>query len=149
MPRRELKYPSQVENWLKSWGEKLARPGELILIGSGALLWHAAQKGIETPLPENSMDIDPITRDEEIAALGYEAHIGSLFEKENGWHINLMPQHALTGFPPDWASRSAKKCYGRLTVVVPSPEDLLVPKLLRGEPRDFSHAAWAREVGLC
>ena len=77
MPRRELKYPSQVEQWLVAWGRKLQSPGELILIGSGALLWHAAQKGIETPLPENSMDVDPITQDEEVASLGYEAHIGS------------------------------------------------------------------------
>jgi len=28
----------------------------LILIGSGGLFWHAAQRGLEIPLPENSMD---------------------------------------------------------------------------------------------
>jgi hypothetical protein len=59
MPRRELKHPAQIEAWLVDWGQRLRAPGEMILIGSGALLWQAAQRGIETPLPENSMDVDP------------------------------------------------------------------------------------------
>jgi hypothetical protein len=149
MPRRELKHPSQVEAWLVAWGARLTAPGEMILIGSGALLWHAAQRGIETPLPENSMDVDPITASDEVAALGYEAHIGSSFEKENGWHVNLMPPDALSGLPADWRARGAHKDYGVLKVVVPAPYDLLVPKLARGEPRDRAHAEWAKRVGLC
>jgi hypothetical protein len=149
MPRRELKYPAQVEQWLIAWGQKLQRPGKMILIGSGALLWHAAQKGIETPLLENSMDVDPITLDDDVAALGYEAHIGSSFEQENGWHVNLMSPLALEGLPPDWKERAMTKSYGLLTVVVPSGNDILVPKLERGEPRDLSHSQWAKSVGLC
>jgi hypothetical protein len=149
MPRRELKHPSQIESWLTTWGQVLRAPGEMILIGSGALLWHAAQAGIEIPLPQNSMDVDPITEDDEVAALGYEAHIGSLFEKENGWHVNLMPPDVLSGFPLDWRERAATKNYGPLRVIVPAPADLLVPKLARGEPRDVAHADWARRVGLC
>ncbi|PWU15893.1 MAG: hypothetical protein C5B50_14365 [Verrucomicrobia bacterium] len=54
MPRRELKYPHQVEDWLVELGQRLTEPGEMILIGSGALLWHAFQKEITTPLPENA-----------------------------------------------------------------------------------------------
>ena len=38
------------------------------------------------------MDVDPITQDDAVAELCYEAHIGSLFEREKGWHINLMPE---------------------------------------------------------
>jgi hypothetical protein len=148
VPRRELKYPVQVERWLVDWGEKLKAPGKMILIGSGALLWHAAQRAIETPLPENSMDVDPITRDDEIAELCYEAHIGSPFERENGWHINLMPDEALEGMPSDWQKRGFKKKYGLLTVEVPAPEDLLVPKLKRGEARDLAHHQWALYNGL-
>jgi hypothetical protein len=149
MPRRELKHPAQVEQWLVSWGQKLTKPGGMILIGSGGLLWHAAQKGIETPLPENSMDVDPITQDDEVAALGYEAHIGSSFEQENGWHVKLMPPRALEGLPFDWKNRAATKSYDLLTVIVPSVEDILVPKLKRGETRDISHSRWAKSVGLC
>jgi hypothetical protein len=149
MPRRELKHPAQIEAWLVDWGQRLRGPGEMILIGSGALLWHAAQRGLETPLPENSMDVDPITASEEIAALGYEAHIGSAFEKENGWHINLMPPDALSGLPADWRTRAATKSYGNLNAVVPTARDLLVPKLSRGEPRDLAHADWALRIGLC
>jgi hypothetical protein len=149
MPRRELKYPTQVEDWLIDWGKRLAKPGTMILIGSGGLLWHAAQNGIDTPLPENSMDVDPVTQSEEIAELGYEAHIGSPFEKEHGWHINLMPVQALDGLPADWEERSAQKDYDLLRVSVPSIPDLLVPKLKRGEPRDLAHADWARAVRLC
>jgi len=33
----------------------------MVLIGSDALLWHAFQRGLSEPLPENSMDVDPIT----------------------------------------------------------------------------------------
>jgi hypothetical protein len=149
MPRRELKYPVQVEQWLIAWGQKLQKPGEMILIGSGALLWHAAQKGIDTPMSENSMDVDPITLDDEVAGLGYEAHIGSSFEQENGWHVNLMSPLALDGLPTDWRSRAITKDYDLLTVIVPSANDLLVPKLKRGEPRDTSHSQWAKSIGLC
>ncbi len=149
MPRRELKHPRQIEDWLIDWGRQTKNPGTMILIGSGALLWHAAQRGIETPLPENSMDADPITDSDDIAALGYDAGIGSDFEKANGWHINLMPSRALHGLPANWREQATTKHYGKLTVVVPSVANLLVPKLSRGEPRDLAHAEWARSLGLC
>ena len=99
-------------------------------------------------MSENSMDVDPITQNDEIAELCYDAQIGSLFEKENGWHINLMPNGALDGLPPDWQKRSTKKHYGLLQVEVPAPEDLLAPKIKRGEPRDLAHAQWARYNSL-
>ena len=108
MPRRELKNPSQVESWLVEWGNKVQVPSEMILIGSGALLWHAAQLGVEESLPENSMDVDPVTESEEVALLGYEAMIGSEFEKTHGWHVNLMPFAVLNEFPWDWKTRQAK-----------------------------------------
>ena len=148
MPRRELKHPRQVEDWLIDLGGQLTQPGSLILIGSGALLWHAFQRGITEPLPENSMDVDPITDSEEVARLCYQAVIGSEFEQKHGWHVNLMPDLVLREFPQDWPSRAASKAYGQLTVQVPSPADLLVPKRKRNEPRDRAHEAWARSVGL-
>jgi hypothetical protein len=148
VPRRELKYPVQVEHWLLDWGQKLKTPGKMILIGSAGLLWHAAQRGIEQPLPENSMDADPITRDDEVAELCYEAHIGSPFERQNGWHINLMPMGALDGLPSHWQQRVSHKAYGLLSVEVPAPADILVPKLKRGEARDLAHHQWALYNGL-
>ena len=144
MPLRELKNPSQIEEWLKDWGGQLTESGSMVLIGSGALLWHAAQRKLELPLPENSMDVDPVTESEQVALLGYEAMIGSEFEKSHGWHVNLMPIAVLSEMPTDWKSRSQKKAYGLLEVIVPSIEDLLIPKLKRGEPRDKAHAEWAR-----
>ncbi len=95
------------------------------------------------------MDVDPITEDDPVAELSYEAHIGSAFEREHGWHVNLMPRAALNGLPSDWRQRSVSKNYGLLTVQIPSAKDLLVPKLIRGEPRDVAHAGWARAIGLC
>lgn len=148
MPRRELKEPRQVDRWLVSWGRKISGEAEMILIGSGALLWHAHERGLELPLPESSMDVDPITENEELAMLGYDAMIGSEFEREHGWHVNLMPPAVLREFPPDWRDRCSIKKYGLLTVVVPSPEDLLVPKRRRGEPRDIRHGEWAAAIGL-
>jgi uncharacterized nucleotidyltransferase DUF6036 len=129
-------------------GQALTAPGRLILIGSGALLWHAARRGVTEPLPENSMDVDPITDSDEVARLCYEALIGSEFEKSHGWHVNLMPASALNEFPPDWKERASHKAYGPLEVEVPAPVDLLIPKLRRGEPRDLAHAAWAKRIHL-
>ncbi len=148
MPRRELRHPHQVEDWLRELNGRLAQPGGIILIGSGALLWHAFQRGLTEPLPENSMDVDPITDSDEVARLCYEALIGSEFEATHGWHVNLMPESVLREFPTDWRIRSTVKTYGQLELTVPAPPDLLVPKLKRNEPRDRAHAAWARRVGL-
>jgi hypothetical protein len=148
MPRRELKHPRQVENWLVELSRRLTQPARMVLIGSGALLWHAFQRGITEPLPENSMDVDPITDSDEVARLCYEALIGSEFEQKNGWHVNLMPDSVLRDFPADWESRALAKSYGLLGVVVPSAADLFVPKRKRNEPRDRSHEVWARAVHL-
>lgn len=146
MPRRELRHPHQVEEWLQDWGRVLAEPGSLILVGSGGLLWHAAQRGLDAPLPENSMDVDPVTQSDAVALLGYEAMIGSEFEKRHGWHVNLMPTAVLREMEAGWETRASRKAYGLLQVVVPAIEDLLAPKLKRGEPRDKLHAAWAKQL---
>ena len=94
------------------------------------------------------MDVDPITDSDEVARLCYEALIGSQFEAEHGWHVNLMPDLVLREFPTTWRERASTETYGRLELVVPSPEDLLVPKRKRNEPRDRAHEAWARGLGL-
>ena len=148
MPRRELKFPQQVEDWLQELSRQITAPAGMTLIGSGALLWHAAQRGLNDPLPENSMDVDPITDSDEVARHCYEAVIGSDFELAHGWHVNLMPDWVLKEFPTEWPSRSTTKPYGLLTVTVPAPADLLIPKRKRNEPRDRAHEAWARAVGL-
>ena len=148
MPRRELKQPGQVEAWVQELSQQLTQPGRMILIGSGALLWHAAQKGITEPLSENSMDVDPITNSDEIARLCYDALIGSEFERTHGWHVNLMPESVLKELTAGWEVRAAKRNYDLLELVVPAPPDLIAPKLRRGEPRDHAHAAWAKRLGL-
>jgi len=61
MPRRELSKPQQIIAWLTDRGQRLEEPASMTLIGSAALLWHAADRGLDTPLPENSMDVDSIT----------------------------------------------------------------------------------------
>jgi len=148
MPRRELSHPKQVENWLEELGAQLTQPASLILIGSGGLLWHASQRRVTEPLPENSMDVDPVTDSDEVAALCYDAMIGSDFELRHGWHVNLMPASVLRELPTDWDHRAGSARYGPLTVIVPSPADLLAPKLRRNEPRDRAHHTWARAAGL-
>lgn len=143
MPRRGLNHPDQIERWLTEMGDTLKADGELTLIGSGALLWHAFQQGLTQPLPENSMDADPITESEEVAEMCYDRLIGSEFEMKEGWHVNLMPKSVLKEFPEDWEKRSTTKKYRRLTVTVPSVADLMIPKRKRGEPRDKKHEEYA------
>jgi hypothetical protein len=148
MPRRELRHPHQVVAWLEEWGGVLMEPAKMTLIGSAGLLWHVARIGRDDPLPENSMDVDPVTDDEAVAELAYEALIGSDFEARHGWHVNLMPRSALAALPVGWQQRACTCSYGRLVVTVPAVEDLLVPKMARGEPRDLRQAEFMRSLGL-
>lgn len=148
MPRRELNSGKQVADWLAELGASLKAAGNLTLIGSAALLWHAHDRGLDAELPEASMDVDPVTDSEEVAAHCYEALIGSEFERTHGWHVNLMPETVLRELPEDWRSRATQRQIGELRLVVPSPADLLVPKLKRNEPRDRAQAEWAKRVGL-
>jgi hypothetical protein len=148
MPRRELSRPRQITEWLESWGARMSEPASMTLIGSAGLLWHAADRGMDVSLPENSMDVDPVTDSDALAWMCYEALIGSDFERQHGWHVNLLPLSVLKELPDGWEERSRRKTYGQLTVIVPAASDLLAPKLRRNEPRDRAHAEWAREVGL-
>jgi hypothetical protein len=148
MPRRELRHPHQVTAWLSAWGEKLAEPGSMTLIGSAGLLWHVARVGRDDPLPENSMDAAPVTDSQAVAELAYDSLIGSEFEAEHRWHVNLMPSSALQHLPNGWQERVYQASYGILTVKVPAVADLLAPKLLRNEPRDRTHAAFMAGLGL-
>jgi hypothetical protein len=120
----------------------------MTLIGSAALLWHAAQRGLDTPLPENSMDVDPITTSEAIAELAWDAMIGSDFEAKHGWHVNLMMPAVLLNFPEGWEGRCQRSSYGNLHLIVPSAPDLLAAKAKRSDPRDLAHARWAADLGL-
>ncbi len=148
MPRRELRFPHQVTQWLAEWGAKLDESGELILIGSAGLLWHVARIGRDDPLPENSMDVDSVTESDAVAELAYDALIGSEFEMVHGWHVNLMPRMTLDHFPPGWMERAFTQQCGKLKVIVPSAADLLAPKMKRGEPRDLQHETFAKTLGL-
>jgi len=148
MPRRELKSGRQVADWLAELGASLSAPGNMTLIGSAALLWHAHSRGITVELSVASMDVDPVTDSAEVAMYCYEALIGSEFERTHGWHVNLMPDSVLRNFPSGWEERATRQEIGRLHLLVPGPSDLLAPKLKRNEPRDRAHAEWARSVGL-
>jgi hypothetical protein len=94
------------------------------------------------------MDVAPVTDSEEVAMLCYEALIGSEFERTHGWHVNLMPELVLKELPAQWEGRAARRQIGRLQLLVPTPPDLLAPKLKRNEPRDRIHADGAKRVGL-
>jgi len=148
MSRRELKSGKQVADWLEELGSHLKQPGNMTLIGSAALLWHAHERGIATELPEASMDVDPVTDSDEVAMHCYEALIGSEFERTHGWHVNLMPPTILQELPAGWERRARQKQIGKLNLLVPASADLLAPKLKRNVPRDRAHADWAKRIGL-
>ena len=148
MPLRELRNGKQVADWLQALGGSLKSPGNMTLIGSAALLWHAHDRGLNAELPEASMDVGPVTDSEEVAAHCYEALIGSEFERTHGWHVNLMPNTVFKDWPPGWEGRATHRQIERLQLTVPSPPDLLASKLRRDEPRDRAHAEWARRSGL-
>jgi hypothetical protein len=148
MPRRELKSGKQVADWLAVVGSQLKEPGNITLIGSAALLWHAQDRGLTAELPEASMDVDSVTDSDEVAMHCYEALIGGEFERTHGWHVNLMPESVLRELPAGWKQRATQKQIEKLNLLVPAPADLLAPKLKRNEPRDRAHADWAEHIGL-
>jgi hypothetical protein len=45
----------------------------MTLIGSAGLLWHAGRLGLDVSLPENSMDVDPVTESDALAWMCYDA----------------------------------------------------------------------------
>ena len=94
------------------------------------------------------MDVDPVTESDALAWMCYDALIGSEFERQRGWHVNLLPRSVLDELPANWRDRALSAHYGRLELIVPSVADLLAPKLRRGESRDRAHAAWAKVQGL-
>lgn len=116
MARRELKTGRQVAGWIDGIAARLTRPATLTLIGSGALLWYAWHRGLPAELPEASMDLDPITDSDEVAAECYAALIGSEFERTHGWHVNLMPDSVLQHLPAETRRpaplRSSLACCG-------------------------------------
>ncbi|MBI5757007.1 MAG: hypothetical protein HZA46_00655 [Planctomycetales bacterium] len=112
------------------------------------MLWHVTRRGLVAELPEASMDVDTITDSDEVASLCYECLIGSDFERQHGWHVNLMPDVVLRQFPEGWRARATVEINGRLTLTVPDPVDILKAKLSRGDPRDKAQATWARSIGL-
>jgi hypothetical protein len=148
MPRRELKHGKQVAEWLAEVGSQLKAAGNMTLIGSAALLWQAQDHGLRAELPEASMDVDPVTDSDEVAMHCYEALMGGEFERTHGWHVNMMPESVLEELPAGWKERATQKQIGKLSLRVPAPADLLVPKLKRNEPRDRAHAEWAKRIGL-
>ena len=89
-----------------------------------------------------------LTDSDALAWLCYDALIGSEFERTHGWHVNLLPMSVLKELPEAWEARAARRTYDKLTVVVPSPTDILAPKLRRNEPRDRRHAEWAKQLGM-
>ncbi|MGV3664447.1 MAG: hypothetical protein ACO1TE_30015 [Prosthecobacter sp.] len=136
-------------DWLNEWADQLRDSAEMTLIGSAALLWHVARIGRDDPLPENSMDADPVTESDAVAELAYDSLIGSEFEQRHGWHVNLMPRTVLHHLPADWQTRAFSQTYGgKLRVVVPAVADLLVPKRMRNEARDRAHEAFVAGLGL-
>lgn len=148
MPRREPSRPQQIVDWLVEWGAALDEPASMTLIGSAALLWHAADRGLDVPLPENSMHVDPVTDSDALAWMCYDALIGSEFERTHGWHVNLLPASVLEEFPEGWECRATRRIYDMMTVTIPAPVDILAPKLKRNEPRDRAHAEWAKKIGI-
>lgn len=46
-----------------------------------------------------------------------------------------MPSAVLGEMPAAWVERAPRREYGLLEVIVPAINDLLLPKLKRGEPR--------------
>lgn len=148
MPRAELRHPQQVVDWLESLKSEIHEPCQMWLIGSGALLLHAHIKSIQAPLPSNSMDVDPVVVGDALAWACYDACIGSEFEKRHGWHVNLMPDAVLKELPQGWEDRAENLPFGMVHVILPSVDDLLAPKLKRGEPRDLEHRDWAIQQKL-
>jgi len=139
MPRRELKYPHQVEEWLMEMGRQVTQPGQMILIGSGGLLWHAAQRGIEEPLPETQHGCGPDSPTQmKSRAFAIKRLLGVNSSKLMGWHVKLGCQNrCCASFR--WIGKTARP--QALTATArhsAGTADLLIPKS-SGANREIAH----------
>ena len=74
----------------------------------------------------NSMDVGPVTESDALAWMCYDALIGSEFERQRGWHVNLLPRSVLDELPANWRDRDLSAHYG-LDVLGRSPEAAMSP----------------------
>jgi hypothetical protein len=117
----------------------LARPRRIVVLGSSSLLPKNPQLGEPGQPLEISLDadflLDPI--DESIARMLDEAvGQGSLFDRQNGYHVDLLLPSITETLPAGWESRILPVT-GFDNVFSLDPYDLALVKLVVGREKDL------------
>ncbi len=128
----------------------VARPREIVVMGSASLLGSDPMLGEPGQPLELSMDADLllIPCDERVAAVVHEAvGEGSLFHREFGVFADLLKPDIEDTLPSGWRSRRIV-LPGWRDVVCLHPADLAVVKLRLGRPKDMELLAAILRRGL-
>lgn len=124
----------------------LAQSRKVFVLGSSSLLASFPELGEESLL-DNTFDadllLDPITKG--ISDLLKEAiGEGSLFEKERGYHADILHPSIVETLPPGWEGRLVE---GFDNVFALEPLDLAVVKIVVGREKDLALVRGLLELG--
>ncbi|MBI4025054.1 MAG: hypothetical protein HY360_08740 [Verrucomicrobia bacterium] len=117
----------------------LSHPRRIVLLGSSSLLPTAPQLGEPGQPLEFSNDadllLDPVNQ--EMANMLMEAvGSGSLFEKQNGYHADILRPQTIETLPTGWETR-LHPVSGYDHVFTLDPYDLAIVKLMIGRKKDL------------
>ncbi len=133
-----MQFPSLIH--LARIVQAYARGQEVVVLGSSSLLGTFPNLGDEGNLLEPSLDADFLLFgcDEEFAAVLDES-VGaeSLFQKQTGYHADILRPAITDLLPNGWRERLVplSDCPG---ISCLEPHDLAVAKLQAGRPKDLS-----------
>lgn len=131
---------------------------EIVIIGSQALL--VGRDDIATDL-RYSREIDLYPADVRLGAVSADIEVseeinalfgeGSNFDRTHGFFIDGV-DHKTARLPKDWRDRAVRRKIevdGKtIAVVAPEPNDLVVSKLVRGDPKDLKFTKGCLDAGL-
>jgi len=128
----------------------ITRGGRIIVFGSSSLLGSVPDADQRFELVRRSLDADFILDpfDDQIARVAQDAlGVDTEFERQFGYHADIVRPMAFENFPPGWEARlkPLEDCAG---VFCLEPHDMAVAKLFAGRPKDITLLADLMREGL-
>ena len=116
----------------------IAGNSRIVVFGSASLLGSYPSADLDYELIRRSGDADFVLDpwEDEVALLAHESlGVDSEFDKENGYHADIIRPMAFENFPPGWDDRlvGLEGCPG---VFCLEPHDMAVAKCFPARPKD-------------
>ena len=128
----------------------ITRGGRIIVFGSSSLFGSIPDADRRFELIRRSLDADFILDpfDDQIARIAQDTlGVDTEFEREFGYHADIVRPMAFENFPPGWEQRLLP-LDGCARVFCLEPHDMAVAKLFAGRPKDITLLADLMREGL-